>query len=74
MTITGGIMSDHRPKLKPEYMSDKQELPDAKKHQLVSFAKSGIRMLGYVFLPFDLTIAMGILFFSEIIGIIEELV
>jgi hypothetical protein len=31
-------------------------------------------MLGYVFLPFDLTIAMGILFFSEIIGIIEELV
>ena len=52
----------------------KQELPDARKHQLVSFLKSGIRILGYVFLPFDLTIAMGVLIFSEIIGIVEELV
>jgi len=52
----------------------KQELPDARKHQLVSFLKSGIRLLGYIFLPFDLTIAMGILIFSEIVGIIEELV
>ena len=65
MTRTGGIMSDHRPK---------QQLPDARKHQLVSFLKSGIRLLGYIFLPFDLTIAMGVLIFSEIIGIIEELV
>ena len=48
--------------------------PDAKKHQLVSFLKSGIRLLGYVFLPFDLGIAMGVLIVSEIIGIIEELV
>ena len=72
MTRTGRLMSDHRPVLKPEY--DKQELPDARRHQLVSFLKSGIRMLGYVFLPFDLTIAMGVLFFSEIVGIIEELV
>jgi len=52
----------------------KQELPDARRHQLVSFLKSGIRILGYVFLPFDLTIAMGVLIFSEIIGIVEELV
>ncbi len=52
----------------------KQELPDARKHQLVSFLKSGIRLLGYIFLPFDLTIAMGVLIFSEIIGIVEELV
>jgi len=65
MTRTGGIMSDNRPK---------QELPDARKHQLVSFIKSGIRLLGYVFLPFDLTIAMGVLFFSEIVGIVEEMV
>ena len=72
MTRTGGIMSDHRPKLKPEY--DKQELPDAKWHQLVSFIKSGIRILGYIFMPFNLTAAMGILIFSEIVGIIEELV
>lgn len=48
--------------------------PDARKHQLVSFLKSGVRLLGYIFLPFDIYIAMGILLVSEIIGIIEELV
>jgi len=48
--------------------------PDARKHQLVSFLKSGVRLLGYIFLPFNLYIAMGILLVSEIIGIIEELV
>ena len=48
--------------------------PDARKHQLVSFLKSGVRLLGYLFLPFDLYIAMGILLVSEIIGIVEELV
>ena len=48
--------------------------PDAKKHQLVSFLKSGVRLIGYIFLPFNLYIAMGILLVSEIIGIIEELV
>jgi hypothetical protein len=48
--------------------------PDAKKHQLVSFIKSGIRLLGYILLPFDLYVAMGVLIVSEIIGIYEELV
>ena len=48
--------------------------PDARKHQLVSFLKSGVRLLGYIFLPFDIYIAMGILLVSEVIGIIEELV
>ena len=48
--------------------------PDPKKHQLVSFLKSGVRLLGYIFLPFNLYIAMGVLLVSEIIGIIEELV
>lgn len=51
-----------------------QNYPDAKKHQLVSFIKSGIRILGYIVIPFDLVIAAGILVFSEVIGIIEELV
>ena len=51
-----------------------QHYPDARKHQLVSFLKSGVRLLGYIFLPFNLYIAMGILLVSEIIGIIEELV
>ena len=48
--------------------------PDAKKHQIVSFIKSGIRILGYVLIPFDLVWAAGILVVSEVVGIIEELV
>ena len=48
--------------------------PDPKKHQLVSFLKSGVRLIGYVLLPFNLYLAMGVLLVSEIIGIIEELV
>jgi hypothetical protein len=65
-------MSDHRPKLKPEY--DKQELPDAKKHQMISFIKSGIRIIGYALLPFNLVWATIILVLSEVVGILEELV
>ena len=48
--------------------------PDARKHQMVSFIKSFTRMVGYILLPFDLGIAMGVLLVSEVIGIIEELV
>ena len=48
--------------------------PDAKKHQIVSFIKSGIRILGYILIPFDLLWAAGILVVSELVGIIEELV
>ena len=48
--------------------------PDAKKHQIVSFIKSGIRILGYILIPFDLLLAAGILVLSEVVGIIEELV
>lgn len=51
-----------------------QKYPDAKKHQIISFIKSGFRILGYAFLPFNLATATLILIFSEIIGIIEELV
>jgi len=51
-----------------------QDYPDAKKHQLVSFIKSGIRILGYILIPFDLLWAAGILVVSELVGIIEELV
>ena len=51
-----------------------EEYPDAKKHQIVSFIKSGVRLLGYILLPFNLYLAMGVLLISEIIGIIEELV
>ena len=51
-----------------------QDYPDAKKHQIVSFIKSGIRILGYILIPFDLLWAAGILVISELVGIIEELV
>ena len=50
------------------------DYPDAKKHQIVSFIKSGIRILGYVFIPFNLVVAAVLLILSEIVGIIEELV
>tara|TARA_Y100000361_G_C10865640_1_gene191569 strand:- start:186 stop:383 length:198 start_codon:yes stop_codon:yes gene_type:complete len=51
-----------------------EHMPDQKKHQLVSFVKSGIRILGYCFIPFNLVIATIFLIFSEIVGIFEELV
>ena len=64
MTRTGGLQSDHR----------KQDHPDAKKHQIVSFIKSGIRILGYIFIPFNIDVAVTLLIVSEGVGIIEELV
>ncbi len=48
--------------------------PDAYKHQVISFIKSGVRILGYGLLIINLPIAVGVLIFSEAIGIIEELV
>ena len=48
--------------------------PDAKKHQIISFIKSWIRIIGYFFIPFNLIAATIILVISEVIGIIEELV
>ena len=48
--------------------------PDAHKHQVVSFIKSGVRILGYGLLIVNLPIAVTTLIFSEVIGIIEELV
>jgi len=48
--------------------------PDAKKHQLISFIKSGIRILGYIVLPFDILLSAFLLIFSEAVGIYEETV
>tara|TARA_E500000331_G_C17227856_1_gene701194 strand:+ start:743 stop:988 length:246 start_codon:yes stop_codon:yes gene_type:complete len=50
------------------------DYPDAKKHQIVSFIKSGIRILGYILIPFDLLWAAFVLALSEVVGIYEELV
>ncbi len=49
-------------------------MPDQKKHQIVSFIKSGVRILGYGLLLYSVPIAVGVLILSEAIGIIEELV
>lgn len=52
-----------------------QKIPDPKKHQIISFIKSVIRIGGYTAIPFlSLEIAALILIFSEMVGIIEELV
>jgi hypothetical protein len=48
--------------------------PDPKLHQIVSFVKSGVRIIGYSFIPFSLTYATAALVISELIGIAEELV
>ena len=51
-----------------------KHMPDQRLHQVISFLKSGIRIIGYGLLLYNLPIAVGVLIFSEIIGIIEELV
>lgn len=53
---------------------DLDKMPNQKWHQIISFIKSGIRIIGYILIPFDLVIAASVLVFSEIIGIVEELV
>ena len=55
-------------------MKNLEKLPDPKKHQIISFVKSGIRILGYIFIPFDIGAAVVLLVVSEGIDIIEEMV
>ena len=61
---------------KPELMQH----PDPEKHQLVSFIKSAVRLIGYVLLPLIsispdyIWASASVLFISEVIGIAEELV
>ena len=53
---------------------DLDKMPNQKWHQIISFIKSGIRIVGYILIPLDLVIAASVLVVSEIIGIVEELV
>ena len=55
-------------------MKNLDKLPDPKKHQLISFVKSGIRIIGYMLIPFDLGAAVALLVVSEAVGILEEMV
>ena len=51
-----------------------EKLPDPRLHQIISFVKSGVRILGYLFIPFNIGVAVTLLVVSEGIGIVEELV
>lgn len=51
-----------------------EEYPDPKKHQVISFVKSAIRILGYSLIVLDITAAVFVLIASEVVGIVEELV
>lgn len=50
------------------------QIPNPEKHKIISFIKSGVRIIGYCTLVVNIPIATAILFFSEIIGVIEEMV
>ena len=58
----------------PPVVKNIDQMPDQKWHRRISFFKSGIRIVGYVFIPFNLIAATTLLVVSEIVGIIEELV
>ena len=49
-------------------------VPDPRLHAIMSFIKSGVRIVGYGFLPFDIWVAAGLLIAAELIGIVEEMV
>ena len=55
-------------------LKNNKQLPDAEWHQKISFVKSGVRILGYIFIPFNISVAVTLLIVSEAVGIIEELV
>ena len=48
------------------------DLPDAKRHYIVSMAKSFLRIAGYIVLFNIAPVASIVLVASEILGIIEE--
>ena len=58
----------------PNPFNKSQHHPDARNHQIVSFIKSGIPILGYACIPFNLFWATVFLILSEVVGIAEEMV
>jgi hypothetical protein len=57
-----------------ELLAGPQKYPDAKKHQIVSFIKSAVRIVGYGLLFVSIPLAAIVLIGSEAIGVLEELV
>ena len=68
------VLTNKTTSVKGKVFVDGQKLPDPKLHQLISFVKSGVRIVGYCFIPYNLGIAAIMLILSEVIGIAEELV
>ena len=58
----------------PDTKIEPKHVPNPFWHKVMSFIKSSIRITGYAFIPFDLATAAAVLIFSEIVGILEELV
>ena len=42
-------------------------------HTKLSLLKSVIRVIGYVFIPFNWVVGVGLLILAEIIGVVEEI-
>ena len=61
-------------KNKERWEEEQKHMPNQKWHKIMSFINSSIRITGYIFIPFDLVTAAFVLIFSEIVGILEELV
>ena len=68
------IMNAKRGISNPPKVKNIDQMPDQKWHRRISLLKSGIRIVGYVFIPFNLLTATVLLIVSEAVGIVEELV
>jgi len=68
------IMNAKRGMVNTPQVKNIDQMPDQKWHRRISFIKSGIRIIGYAFIPFNLIAATVVLVVSEVVGIIEELV
>ena len=68
------IMNAKRGISNPPKVKNIDQMPDQKWHRRISFLKSGIRIIAYVFIAFNLLTATVLLIVSEAVGIVEELV
>ena len=57
----------------PLVVSNIDKMTNQKWHQIISFIKSGVRIVGYCFIPYNLVLATVLLVLSEVIGVVEEL-
>ena len=68
------IMNAKRGISNPPKVKNIDQMPDQKWHRIISFIKSGIRIVGYLAIPFNIVAAVALLVVSEVVGILEELV